>query len=76
MDVKKFSPEGQALIDDALLCLFNAFDTNQSGRISYKKLTFGLDILCDMEAESMFERGSNVDNMGLTNELAGMQASA
>ena len=76
MDVKKFSPEGQTLIDDALNCLFNAFDTNQSGRISYKKLNHGLDILCDMEAESMFERGSNVDNMGLTNELAGMPASA
>jgi Ca2+-binding EF-hand superfamily protein len=46
-DVQNFSREGKTLIDDAINCLFNAFDTDQTGRITFKKLNAGLDILCD-----------------------------
>ena len=50
-DVQNFSREGKTLIDDAINCLFNAFDTDQTGRITFKKLNAGLDILCDQEEE-------------------------
>jgi Ca2+-binding EF-hand superfamily protein len=66
--VQKFSREGKILIDDALNCLFNAFDLDRSGRISYKKLCTGLDLLCDQAGNdpanntigggTMFSRGS------------------
>jgi hypothetical protein len=45
--VKKFSSEGSILIDDAINCLFNAIDVDRAGRVSYKNLCGGLDILCD-----------------------------
>jgi len=35
------------LIDDALNCLFNAFDVDRTGRISYKKLCTGLALLSE-----------------------------
>lgn len=66
--VQKFSREGKILIDDALNCLFNAFDSDRSGRITYRKLCSGLDILCENiaggnepGAATMFERGSELD---------------
>jgi len=49
--VAAFSKEGKVLIDDAINCLFNAFDTDRAGRLSYKKLTTGLDILCYPQVE-------------------------
>ena len=45
--VQKFSREGKIFIDDALNCLFNSFDNDRTGKISYKKLCTGLDILCE-----------------------------
>ena len=41
-----YSKEGQALIDDAVNCLFNAFDIDRVGRLSFRNLSSGLDILC------------------------------
>lgn len=35
------------LIDDALGCLLNAFDVGRTGKISYKQLCVGLDVLCE-----------------------------
>ena len=50
------------MIDDALNCLFNAFDTDRAGRITFDKLCAGLDILCEAKGQSdMFERGSNLE---------------
>ena len=37
--VQKFSKEGKILISDALNCLFDAFDVQRSGQLSYKKFT-------------------------------------
>jgi hypothetical protein len=45
--VQRFSREGKILIDDALNCLFNAFDIDRSGKLSYKKFSQGLGVLCD-----------------------------
>ena len=60
--VQQFSREGKILIDDALTCLFNAFDVDRTGRISYKKMIEGLNTLCDIfkHDENMFERGSEM----------------
>lgn len=61
--VQQFSREGKILIDDALTCLFNAFDVDRSGRISYKKMIEGLSTLCDIFKGgdgTMFERGSEM----------------
>ena len=49
------------MIDDALNCLFNAFDHDRSGRISYKKLCEGLEVLCENHgATTNFDRGSEI----------------
>lgn len=45
--VRNFSEEGSRLIDDALNCLYNAFNNDNKGSISYRKLCEGLLILCD-----------------------------
>lgn len=45
--VRNFSEEGSRLIDDALNCLYNAFNNDNKGSISYRKLCEGLLILCE-----------------------------
>lgn len=45
--VRNFSDEGNRLIDDALNCLYNAFNNDNKGSITYRKLCEGLLILCD-----------------------------
>ncbi len=45
--VRNFSEEGNKLIDDALNCLYNAFNNDNKGYLSYKKLCEGLMILCE-----------------------------
>lgn len=45
--VRNFSEEGNRLIDDALNCLYNAFNNDNKGSVSYRKLCEGLLILCD-----------------------------
>ena len=62
--MQKHSREGKVLVDDALNCLFNSFDSDRSGRISFKKLSQGLDIFCvpdqEVGASGMFERNSEI----------------
>ena len=41
-DVSRFSHEGRLLVDDALICLFNAFDRERSGRVDFHKFASGL----------------------------------
>lgn len=52
------------MIDDALNCLFNAFDLDRTGKITYKKMCTGLTLLCDRgpnpEELTMFSRGSEL----------------
>jgi len=59
--VQKFSREGKILIDDALNWLFNSFDNDRTGKISYKKLCTGLDVLCENDKGKIDESPVRTD---------------
>ena len=45
----KFDRQSQQLLETAIEALFNSFDTNKTGRLSYKNLNVGFDLLCAAE---------------------------
>ena len=45
-EVSRISEEGRLLIDDSINCLFNCFDVDRTERLTYRKLSAGLDVFC------------------------------
>ena len=45
----RFSKEGNQFIQNAINSIFNSFDTDNSGRLTFSKLERGFDILCDTD---------------------------
>ena len=58
--IQKFSREGKILIDDAINCLFNAFDARRKGSLNIEDLKNGLKILAGGSAELPESKGKNM----------------